>query len=96
MTSSGKAQAGNPPPSSLSSLTPFFLHFRPEGLHLNDLPLREGGERPLHVYHILEPGLRAEIPAPLYEEKLELVSMVADLPGIGRALEKFRDAPSGD
>ena len=50
----------------------------------------------LPVYHILEPGLREEIPAPLYTEKLELVSMVADLPGIGRALEKFREAPSGD
>ena len=50
----------------------------------------------LPVYHILEPGLRAEIPAPLYQEKLELVSMVADLPGIGRALEKFRAAPTGD
>ena len=50
----------------------------------------------LPVYHILEPGLREEIPAPLYEEKLELVSMVADLPAIGRALEKFREAAAGD
>lgn len=44
----------------------------------------------LPVFHILEPRLRAQIPADLYEEKLGLVSMVADLPAIGEALDQFR------
>lgn len=46
----------------------------------------------LPVYHILEPGLRAEIPVALYQEKLELVSMVADTEAIGRVLGQFRAA----
>lgn len=45
----------------------------------------------LSVYHILEPDLRAEIPSNLFEEKLGLVSMVADLSAIKKVLEKFRN-----
>ncbi len=44
----------------------------------------------LPVYHILEPALRDEIPADLYEEHLGLVSMVADLKKIGQVLERVR------
>ncbi len=44
----------------------------------------------LPVYHILEPALRDEIPADLDEEHLGLVSMVADLEGIGQVLERVR------
>ena len=44
----------------------------------------------LPVYHILEPALRDEIPADLYEEHLGLVSMVADLERIGQVLERVR------
>lgn len=44
----------------------------------------------LPVYHILEPALREEFPAELYDEHLGLVSMVADMDGIGRVLERFR------
>jgi hypothetical protein len=48
----------------------------------------------LPVFHILEPALREEIPTQLYEEHLELVSMVADIDGIGKVLEQFRSASS--
>jgi glycine reductase len=44
----------------------------------------------LPVYHILEPSLREEIPTTLYEEHLELISMVADVAGIGQVLGQFR------
>jgi betaine reductase len=48
----------------------------------------------LPVFHILEPALRDEIPPSLYEEKLGLVAMVADVPAIHRALEAFRKNPA--
>jgi len=46
----------------------------------------------LPVYHILEPSLRDEIPTALYEEHLGLISMVADVDGIGQVLGQFRTA----
>ncbi len=44
----------------------------------------------LFVCHILEPKLRAEIPPDIFEEKLGLVSMVADHSAIEKVLDKFR------
>lgn len=48
----------------------------------------------LPVFHILEPVLREEIPSALHEEKLGLISMVADVEAIGKILGQFRAAPS--
>jgi betaine reductase len=49
----------------------------------------------LPVYHILEAGPCAEIPAALFQENLALVSMAADVEAISRTLEKFRSASTG-
>ena len=44
----------------------------------------------LPVYHILEPSLKDEIPAPLYDEKLGMFAMVYDSEQIGATIEGFR------
>jgi len=44
----------------------------------------------LHVYHILEPVVKAVLPQDLYEEKLAMVEMIVDGEEIQKSLEKIR------
>lgn len=44
----------------------------------------------LPVFHILEERVRAEVPADLYREKLELMEMVLDLDQIEKGLAEIR------
>lgn len=45
----------------------------------------------LPVYHILEPGLRQFIPAPVYEEHLGIWTTAADTEEIGRRFKAIRE-----
>ena len=45
----------------------------------------------LPVYHILEPEVKAAIPAHVYEEQAGFMEMVADIEAIGRKFKEIRE-----
>jgi betaine reductase len=45
----------------------------------------------LPVYHILEPEVKAAIPADVYEEQAGFMEMVADIEAIGQKFKEIRE-----
>jgi glycine/sarcosine/betaine reductase complex component A len=46
----------------------------------------------LPIYHILEPEVRAEIPADVYDESAGIVSMIVDTEEVARKFQAIRAA----
>lgn len=45
----------------------------------------------LPVYHILEPEVKAQIPADVYEAQVGIMEMVLDIPALSKAMKKIRE-----
>lgn len=46
----------------------------------------------LPIYHILEPDVKAAIPADVYEQEAGLVSMIVDVEEVGRKFRAIRES----